>query len=125
MAGMSSTESGESPREDAETEAPAPGSEAHDAVETETRVEVGLVRSVRYGPIILVGTAIGALVAGVAALFFPVQPDADYELGQAVGLSLVAGAVIGLTLSALLTLLLGLVAKRNRGAALAVLTDVR
>lgn len=119
---MSSTDAtGETLSEGAES--PNSGSPA--SAETDTQVEVALVRSVRYGPIIVVGTAVGAIIAAIAALFFPVDPEADYELGQAVGLALVVGAVIGLTLSALLTLLLGRIAKRNRGAALAVLTDVK
>lgn len=94
-------------------------------VETRTQVEVGLERSVRYLRIMLVFAGIGAVVAAVAALFFPVAEDADYELGQVVGLMLVVGAVVGLTLGALLALLLGLVAKRSKGAAIAVQTDVR
>ena len=94
-------------------------------IETRTQVEVGLERSVRHLPIIIVCAAIGAVVAAVAALLFPVQADADYELGQVVGLAAVAGAAIGLALGGILTLILGLLAKRSRGAAIAVQTDVR
>ncbi|MBN9612278.1 MAG: hypothetical protein J0H64_02215 [Actinobacteria bacterium] len=123
---MSSTEStDESMGEVAAAEAVATEAGMPDPVETDTQMEVALVRSVRYGPIIVAGTALGAVIAAIAALFFPVAPDAEYELGQAVGVALVVGAVIGLTLSALLTLLLGRIAKRNQGAALAVLTDVK
>lgn len=97
----------------------------HVPVETRTQIEVELVRSVRYGPIMVVGAAIGAVLLGVAALFFPVSDDAEYELGQVVGLMAVVGAAIGLALGGILALILGLVAKRSRGAALAVQTDVR
>ena len=95
------------------------------AVETSIQVEVGLERSVRHLRIMLVFAALGAVVAAIAALMFPVAEGADYELGQAVGLMLVVGAVIGFALGALLSLILGLAAKRNRGAAIAVQTDVR
>lgn len=88
-------------------------------------VEVGLERSVRHGRIMLVGAAVGALVAAIAALLLPVAPDANYELGQAVGLALVIGAAIGLALGALLALLLGLAVKRKQGAALAIQVDVQ
>lgn len=104
-------------------EAPAEGFVA-EPVETRSRVEVGLVRSVRYGRVIVVFAALGAVVAGVAALFFPVAEDADYELGQVVGLMVVVGGAIGLSVGAILSLLLGLVARRKRGEALAVHTDV-
>lgn len=94
-------------------------------VETSTEVEVGLQRSVRYGRILVVGAALGAVIAGLVALAFPVGPDATYELGQAVGFALVIGATAGLVLGALLALALGQVAKRSRGGARAIQTDVQ
>lgn len=99
--------------------------EAPEPVETRTTVEVGLVRSVRYGPIMIGGIIVGAALAALAALFFPIEEGADYTMGQVVGFVAVLGAVIGLALGALLALILGVAAKRRRGAAIAVLTDVR
>lgn len=101
----------------------APTPDLH--AETATEVEVGLVRSVRYGRILIVGAAIGAVLAGLVALIFPVAPGAGYELGQAVGFSLVIGAVAGLALAAVLVLVLGQVAKRSRGGARAIQIDVQ
>lgn len=99
--------------------------EVREPHETRTRVEVGLERSVRYGRIIVTAAAVGAVIAAVSALFFPVADDADYELGQIVGLMAVVGAAVGLALGALLALALGISARRRRGAAIAVQTDVR
>lgn len=100
--------------------------EADASVETQhAPTEVGLQRSVRFGRIIIAVAALGAVAGLVASLFFPVQEGANYELGQVAGLMAVVGAAIGLTLGALLALLLGIVAKRKRGAAIAVQTDVR
>lgn len=113
----------ETPVADADAAASAVGGAG--AHETSTQVEAGLVRSVRYGRIIVGAAVVGGVIAAIAALFFPVAPDATYDLGQAVGLSLVVGAVIGLALGALLSLLLGLTVRRRRGAAIVVLTDVR
>jgi len=88
-------------------------------------VEVGLQRSVRVGRLIVVGIVAGVVIGIVLALLFPVQQGADYELGQAVGVAAVFGGAIGLGVGALLALLLGIVARRNRGEAIAVQTDVR
>lgn len=88
-------------------------------------VEVGLQRSVRYGRIIMTTIGLGAVLGMIASLFFPVIEGADYELGQVVGLMAVVGGAIGLAVGALLSLLLGIVARRSRGAAIAVQTDVR
>lgn len=94
-------------------------------IETQTTVEVGIERSVRFGPIMVGGAVIGALICAAAALFFPILEDADYTMGQVVGFVAVLGGAIGLGLGALLALILARVAKRKRGAAIAVLTDVR
>lgn len=88
-------------------------------------IEVGLQRSVRFGRILIVASALGAIIGAVISLFFPVAEDADYELGQAVGLMVVVGAAVGLALGAILSLFLGFLASRNTGAAIAVQTDVR
>lgn len=112
------------PEEDPGTVPDGPGAGAPEPIEIRTQVEVGLVRSVRYGRIIVVFAALGAIAGAVAALFFPVAEDAEYELGQIVGFMLVVGAAIGLALGAILSLVLGLVAKRKHGAALATHADV-
>lgn len=88
-------------------------------------VEVELQRSVRYARVLIGATVIGVILGAVVSLFFPVAEDADYTLGQVAGLSAVIGGVIGLAVGAILALLLGIIAKRSRGAALAVQTDVR
>lgn len=97
----------------------APVEHAHEAVEVELR------RSVRYGRIIISTVALGVVVGMVASLFFPVLEGANYELGQVVGLMAVVGGAIGLVVGALVSLLLGIIAGRKRGAAIAVQTDVR
>lgn len=105
----------------------ASGSQIPDAsaVTPGDTVEVGLVRSVRFGRIIVTTVIVGAIIAALAALVVPVAPEAGYELGQIVGFMALIGAVIGLALGALLALILASVAKRQRGAALATHTDVR
>lgn len=113
-----------------EKAAVAPGAEPaedleYEPVETRTEVEVGLVRSVRIGPIMIISGILGAIVAAVAALFFPVAPDATYTVAQAAGFVALVGAAIGLFLGGVLSLILAQVAKRQSGAARAVLTDVR
>jgi len=90
----------------------------------EQQEEVQLVRTVRYGRLLVAGAIVGAVIAGVVAMLLPVPDGATYELGQAVGVALIAGAIIGLALGGALALLLGLVAKRSRGAALAMHSDV-
>ncbi len=122
-----SCENGDMSNEEAVQQSPVPhtAADAPEPIEVRTEVEVGLQRSVRYGPVIIGTAIVGALVAAIAALFFPVGPEAEYELGQIVGFMALIGAAIGLGLGAVLTLILGRVAKRHRGAAIAVLTDVR
>lgn len=94
-------------------------------VVTSTEMEVGLQRTVRIGPIMIGAAVLGAVVAAVAALFFPISEEADYTMGQVVGFVAVLGAAIGLALGAVLSLILVGVARRHRGAAIAVHTDVR
>lgn len=100
--------------------------EPAEPVETQHEpVEVALQRSVRYGRVMISGAVLGAVLGAVMSLVFPVVDGADYELSQVVGIALVFGGVIGLALGGLLALLLGIAAKRKRGAAMAVKTDVR
>lgn len=103
----------------------ASATEVPEPIATSTQVEVGLQRAVRYGPIIITATIAGAVIAALVSLLFPVAPDALYELGQIAGFMALIGAAIGLTLGAILTLILTVIAKRQRGSAIAVLTDVR
>lgn len=105
------------PEAAAETETPG----VH---ETQEEVEVGLVRAPRYGRIIVSFGVLGGIVAALASLFFPVAEDAEYTLGQIAGLMLVVGGIVGITVGAILSLILGVVARRNHGAAIAVHTDV-
>lgn len=88
-------------------------------------VEVGLIRAVRHGRIIVTATAVFAVLGGIAALVVPVDPDAEYTLGQAVGQMLVVGAIVGLLLGSILALVLGIAVKRRRGAARAHQVDVQ
>jgi len=104
---------------------PDDAASAEETVETHEQVEVKLVRAVRYGPIILTATGIGAVLGMIAALLVPVAEDAEYTLGQVVGQMAVIGGVVGLVIGAVLTLILGLVAKRRQGEALAIQLDVR
>lgn len=98
---------------------------AEAAAEVTAEVEVGVVRSVRYGRIIVGGAVVGAVLAMLAALSFPVAEGAEYSMGQVVGFVAVFGGAIGLGLGAILSLVLARVAKRKQGSAIAVVTDVR
>ena len=110
---------------------PEPQTEAEHEPEATPReefheeVEVALVRSVRHGRIIVAAIIVGAILGMIAALLFPVGEEAEYTLGQIVGFMAVIGAAAGLLLGSLLSLLLGLSAKRRRGKARAIQVDVQ
>ena len=91
----------------------------------EVEREVTLQRSVRYGRVIVGGAVLGAVVAAIAALFFPIEEGAEYTMAQAVGFFAVLGGAIGLGLGCLVGLVLGLVARRQRGTGVAIQSDVR
>ena len=114
---------GVSAAEEVQPAAPEPA--PHEPVETRIEIEVGLQRSVRYGRVIIGAAIVCAVIAAVASFFFPLAPDADYEVAQVAGFMLLIGAAVGLALGAILALILGQIAKRHRGAAIAVHTDVR
>lgn len=117
---------GQHPEEVFEEATQEANEEAHAPVEVRhAPVEVGLQRSVRYGRILISGAVIGALVGVISSLLFPVAEGANYELGQAMGVALVFGGAIGLGIGSLFSLFLGILARRKRGAAMAVQTDVR
>ncbi|MGR4009372.1 hypothetical protein [Leucobacter sp. 1207-22] len=116
----------------ATTEAPeapeAPeASETPDAEQTvtETKQQVELVRSVRFGRILVVFSVLGGVLAALACVFFPVNPEQHYTLGQIMGFSAIIGAAIGLCIGALVSLVLGAAAKRRRGTAVAIQSDVQ
>lgn len=90
-----------------------------------TEREVTLERSVRVGRIVITGIIAGAFIAMLACLFFPIEEGAEYTLGQVVGFMALIGAAIGAGLSGLFAILLGAVARRQRGTGVAIQSDVR
>lgn len=112
----------------AEAEAATPGTDAVEAAApevTETQLQVGLQRSVRYPRVIIGGGLVGLLAATLVSVLFPVSLEADYTLAQITGFMAVIGAAIGLGLGALVALLLGRIAKRQHGSGTAIQADVR
>lgn len=97
----------------------------HEPVIEETRQEVSLQRSVRYGRVLVVAAALGAVVAALLCLLFPIAEDAEYTMGQVVGFMALIGAAVGLGLGGLLSVALGLAARRRQGSGVAIQTDVR
>lgn len=91
------------------------------------RVEqkVELERTVRFGRILIVAGLIGAILAAMITLMFPVDPEEHYTMGQIVGFMLVIGAVAGLAVGSILSLILARLAKRHRGSGVAIQADVR
>lgn len=85
--------------------------------ETTREERVTIERSVRFGRLIIGGGVIGAVVLMLVSAVFPVLPEAEYTLGQVVGLMALYGAVAGMLLGALLALLLAAVSRRSRGEA--------
>lgn len=85
--------------------------------------QVGIVRSVRFGRLMLVGAVIGAVVAVILTLTNPVAEDALYTMNQIAGFMLVIGAVIGFALGAFLGLLLNLSARRKHGTGTALRSE--
>ena len=99
--------------------------ETHEPIVTETQQNVELVRSVRYGRILVVFTVIGGLLAALACVFFPVNPEQNYTLVQIMGLMAMVGAAAGLCVGGLVSILLNLAAKRRKGTAVAIQSDVQ
>lgn len=104
-----------------EAEEPAP----REPVVRKTEHEVTLVRGVRYGRIIVTFGIVGAVVAMMASYLIPIATDADYTVGQIVGFMALIGAVAGLALGGLVSVVLGAVAKRRTGTGVAIQTDVQ
>ncbi|MBK0422364.1 hypothetical protein JD292_09790 [Leucobacter sp. CSA2] len=97
----------------------------HQPTVTSVEREVTVVRSVRYGRILIVGAVLGALIAIVASLLFPVLEGAEYTLGEVAGFMALIGAAIGLGLAGLFALILSIGARKRRGSAVAVQSDVQ
>lgn len=100
----------------AETAAPA--------VET-VRHEVSIVRTVRYGRVLIGAAVLGAVVLAIASLIVPADPEAEYTLAQVVGFMALIGAVLGLALGAVVSIILAASVKRRHGSGVAIQTDVR
>ncbi|MBC9937452.1 MULTISPECIES: hypothetical protein [unclassified Leucobacter] len=94
-------------------------------VVAEQEVEVTIERSVRYGRILIGGAILGAALASLASVFFPIALEADYSMAQIMGFMLLIGAAIGLSLAGILSLILSAAAQRRRGTAVAIQSDVR
>lgn len=94
-------------------------------VEVRSEEPVVVERSVRFGRILIVSIGIGIVLGAVITMMFPIAQDADYTLGQAVGFFALIGGIIGLTLGAVLSLVLSAAARRRRVSATAVHTDVQ
>lgn len=95
------------------------------AVIEETEHEVELQRTVRYGRVLVGAAALGALVASMVCLLFPIPEGAEYTMGQVVGFSAIIGAAIGLAVGGLFSLVLGVLARRGSGLGIAIQRDVR
>lgn len=121
---MSTSESAE-PAEQPLASEESPAVEPREPIVRETEREVVLQRSVRFGRILLVGAIIGAVLGVAVSFAYPVAEDAEYTINQVVGFMLFIGAAAGFVAAALLSLILSLVARRNRGTGVAIQADVR
>ncbi|MFC5337974.1 hypothetical protein [Leucobacter denitrificans] len=84
---------------------------------SETQQTVELQRSVRYGRLLIGGAILGGALGALITLFFPIPEGALYTMRQIAGFMLLIGAVIGLAIGGVLSLVLTAVAKRKRGTA--------
>ncbi|MBL3687960.1 hypothetical protein D3248_13475 [Leucobacter zeae] len=121
---MSTSESA-APAEQPLASEESPAVEPREPIVRETEREVVLQRSVRFGRILLVGAIIGAVLGVAVSFAYPVAEDAEYTINQVVGFMLFIGAAAGFVAAALLSLILSLVARRNRGTGVAIQADVR
>lgn len=90
-------------------------------VESEQPVRVQ--RSVRFGRVIIGTAVLGALVATVLTLLFPVN-EAEYTLTQIVGFMALVGGTVGLAVGSILALILNRIAGKQQGTAIAKRSDV-
>ncbi|MFT4231506.1 MAG: hypothetical protein QM606_01840 [Leucobacter sp.] len=104
---------------------PAPEETQPEPAVESVEVEVALQRSVRYGRVVIGGAVLGAVLATLACLLYPIAEDAEYTMGQAVGFFAVLGGAIGLGVGGIVALALGAVARRRRGTGVAIQSDVR
>lgn len=79
----------------------------------------------RYGRVLIGAAILGAAIASLLSVLFPITEDADYTMAQVVGFMALIGGAIGLGLGGVLSLILGIAARRRRGAGVAIQTDVR
>lgn len=101
-------------------DAPAEAVEPVVTVDEET---VQVVRSVRFGRVIIGGAILGAVIATLITLSFPVL-SADYTMGQVVGFMALVGAGLGLAAGSVLALILNRSAAKRHGTAVAKRSDV-
>jgi hypothetical protein len=100
-----------------------------DVVETEEPTvvvadeTVGVVRSVRFGRVIIGGSVLGVVIAVIITLSYPVL-GSDYTMAQAVGFMALIGAALGLGAGAVFALILARFAAKRHGTALAKRSDV-
>ena len=87
--------------------------------------QVILQRSVRYGRVIVGAVVVGAAIASLLSLVFPLAENAEYTMAQIVGFMALIGGAIGLGLGAILALILARSARRRQGSGVAIQTDVR
>lgn len=88
----------------------------------ETQATVELQRSVRYGRLLIGGAIVGAAIASLASLLFPIEEGALYSIGQIIGFMLLIGGAIGAGIGGVLSLVLSAVAKRKHGSAVVSIT---
>ncbi|MGO3146278.1 MAG: hypothetical protein ACTIJ6_01225 [Leucobacter sp.] len=82
---------------------------------SEIQQTVELRRTVRYGRLLIVGAIVGAAIASLVTLLFPIAEGAMYTMGQIAGFMLLIGGIIGLAIGGVIALVLTSVAKRNQG----------
>lgn len=87
--------------------------------------EVTLERGVRYGRVLIGFAVAGSMLAMLASLLIPLAGDANYTLGQIVGFMALIGAVVGLAVGSIVSVVLGAIAKRRTGTGVAIQTDVQ
>ena len=91
--------------------------------EEETEQRVTIVRSVRFGRVIIGTAVLGIVIAVLLTLLFPVN-EAEYTLAQIVGFMALVGAAIGLAVGSALALFLNWIAGKQHGTAIAKRRDV-
>ncbi|MBB4071775.1 hypothetical protein EII31_06845 [Leucobacter sp. OH2974_COT-288] len=86
---------------------------------------VRVERTVKINRLLLLGAGLGAVLAVLITVLFPVVPEGFYTLGQIAGFMAIIGAALGLLAGALLALVLTRLAKKRSGTATAVRAEVK